>query len=121
MAKTKRPPGVEWGDSSALMQLVHGAPLLRGGVLQASSRDATFLSRPDVYTDKASHVVVVSHRMAVGSGMTCEAAACDPTRIMIDDGLVSDAVEVHPNGRCRRSGCRQLFALAEAQAASTDV
>jgi hypothetical protein len=30
-----------------------------------------------------------------------------------------DAVEVHPNGRCRRPGCAQLFAQAAASDEAT--
>jgi hypothetical protein len=62
---------------------------------------------------KVRHVVVASHRIAIGSGVTGLASACDPRRIMICFP-VKDATEVHPNGRCRRPGCEQLFARAEA-------
>ncbi|MDX3672698.1 hypothetical protein [Streptomyces europaeiscabiei] len=120
-AKTRRPYAVECGPGhDALTKLPHGAPLLTGGLLQAGHRDASFLRRPDVRTDKASHIIVVSHEYAVGRGVTTSAAACDPKRIMIDEGLVRDAVAVHPNGRCRRPGCRQLFARASAEANSIE-
>ena len=111
----KRPEAVECEDFDRVGSYEHGAPLLWNGRLQAGRRDASFLNRPDVHSVKANHVVVASHHYAVGSGISVAAAACDPVGIMIfTDAGLRDATEVHPNGRCRRPGCRQLFDKAEA-------
>lgn len=120
-ARAPRPYGVEVDsfDDDTAAKLVHGTPMLAGGQYQADWRDATFLSRPDVRTIKARHIVVASHRYAIGSGSVALAAACDPMRIALLDGP-ADATEVHPNGRCRRPGCRQLFAEAERAAKSIE-
>ena len=56
-----------------------------------------------------------SRHIAIGSGAVGLAAACDPRRIMICFPI-KDATEVHPNGRCQRPGCKQLFAQAAANA-----
>ncbi|ANZ14436.1 hypothetical protein SNOUR_05585 [Streptomyces noursei ATCC 11455] len=106
----KRPLSAECADFDDVGKHEHGAPLLRNGRLQAGWREASFLRRPDVYSIKARHVVVASHRYAVAGGMVTAAAACSPTQIAIDSSLLEDAAEVHPNGRCRRPGCRELFA-----------
>ncbi|WP_405444620.1 hypothetical protein [Streptomyces erythrochromogenes] len=53
----------------------HGAPALYRGQLAASSRDATYLSSPNVRGDKSSHVAVFSERYLVGGGMRGVAAA----------------------------------------------
>jgi len=103
---------VECEDFHCVETYPHGAPLLRNGVLQAAWRDASFLDRPDVRSIKARHIIVASHEYAVGSGVSGPAAACDPRRIMIDTDLAADATEVKPQGKCRRPGCRQLFADA---------
>ncbi len=79
-----RPAGVEWATAN-LAELEDGTPLLLGGQLVAGYRDATFLRYLDVSRIKQRHIMVVSHRIAMGSGTTCEAAACDPVRIMLDD------------------------------------
>lgn len=113
--RASRPAPVEWtGAESDLAGLPHGTPLLRRGRLQAGSRDASFLHRPDVTSVKASHILVVSHNLAVGGGMCAPAAACDPVRIMLAVPPWRDAGDVHPRGRCRRPGCHQLFAAAVA-------
>jgi hypothetical protein len=112
MATTRRPYAVECDDFDSVAQYSHGAPLLAGGVLQAAWRNAEFLNRPDVRTIKARHVIVASHRYAVGSGMCVPAAACSPTMIMMNTDIIADATEVKPQGRCRRPGCRQLFEAA---------
>jgi hypothetical protein len=88
------------------------------GRLLAGCRDAAFLSSPDVHSIKGQYVVVASRQIAIGGGATGLAAACDPRRIMIGFP-VKDATDVHPNGRCRRSGCAQLFRQA-ASASRTD-
>lgn len=63
--------------------------------------------------------MVASRELAIiGGGAKALAAACDPRRIMICLPL-RDAVEVHPNGRCRRPGCAQLFAQAAASDEAT--
>jgi hypothetical protein len=112
----KRPAPVECSDFDDLPATIpHGAPLLSDGRLVAGHRDATFVSCPDVYSIKASHIVVASHEYAVAGGERLAAAACDPRRIAIDVGLNRPATEVHPNARCRRPGCRQLFAQALAE------
>ncbi|MFD0032546.1 hypothetical protein ACFVJK_30615 [Streptomyces sp. NPDC127172] len=108
----RRPYAVECADFDRVGGYAHGAPLLAGGLLQAAWRDASFLRRPDVHSSKARHVIVASHRFGVGSGITVPAAACDPTRIMINTDLIADATEVKPQGKCRRPGCRQLFEAA---------
>jgi hypothetical protein len=114
-----RPEGVECEDFDDVSNIPHGTPLLRNGRLQAAWRDASFLSRPDIYSIKASHIVVASHRYAVGGGISVPAAACNPVHIMIDTGGSRDATEVHPNGRCARPGCRELFAKALEGASNT--
>lgn len=109
----KRPPAAEWsGGEHDIYGFEHGTPLLFNGRLQASRRDATFLSCPDVHSIKARHIVVASRRYAIVPGGTVSlAAACDPVRIAVLPGT-ADATEVHPNGRCARPGCAQLFAAA---------
>lgn len=119
----RRPPPAECEslmDFQHPERFPHGTPLLWEGQLQAGRRDATFLSSPDVHSIKARHVIVASHRYGVGSGTLTSAAACDPVRIAINtdsDLLLSDASEVHPAGRCRRPGCRELFTQALSDAA----
>ena len=113
-----RPPAAEWSGDEFDLGFPHGTPLLRDGKLQAGQRDATFLDCPDTRTDKASHVMVASSRVAIGAGCSGVAAACDPVRIMIVPDLRA-AASVHPNGRCARRGCAGLFALAD-QAATGD-
>jgi hypothetical protein len=108
---SQRPDPAEWSGDEFDLPFPHGTPLLFDGRLQAGWRDATFLSSPDVHSIKARHVVVASHQIAIGGGATGLAAACDPRRIMIGFP-VKDATEVHPNGRCHRPGCAQLFAQA---------
>lgn len=116
-----RPEPVECEDFDRVSEYEHGTPLLWNGRLQAGRRDASFLSRPDVHSIKANHIVVASHRYAVGSGISVAAAACDPVGIMIfTDAGLRDAKEVHPNGRCRRPGCPQLFDKAEAADRTTE-
>ena len=49
-----------------------------------------------------------------------EAAACDPTRILLDvGGLLWDAADVGEGLRCRRPGCTALFAQADRARAAT--
>lgn len=105
-----RPDAVECADFESPSAYPHGAPLLLEGVLQAGWCDATFINCPDVYSIKARHVIVASHRYAVAGGIVAPAAACSPTQIAIDVSMMADAIDVRPNGRCRRPGCRQLFA-----------
>jgi hypothetical protein len=108
---TGRPDPVEWdGELGGLGALSHGAPLTARGRLLAGSRDASMVKRPDVYTLKARHVAVASHRTAIGSGQNGVAAACDPVRLILVEDQLADIDKVHPNGRCRRRGCRELFA-----------
>lgn len=108
---TKRPDPAEWSGDEYDLPFLHGTPLLFQGRLQAGWRDASFVNCPDVHSIKARHVVVASRQIALGSGATGLAAACDPRRIMIAWPL-RDATEVHPNGRCARPGCKQLFRQA---------
>lgn len=113
---SRRPFGVEcpdFEDKAFFATVPHGTPLLADGLMVAAWRDASFLSRPDVRTIKACHVVVASHRYAVGGGMAVAAAACSPTQIMANLDIIREATEVSPNGRCRAPGCRALFQLAE--------
>lgn len=115
MTTTQRPPPAEWdGDSYNLTAHPHGTPLTINGKLQAATRDATFLARPDTHTTKVRHIVVASHHLAIAGGTTGPAAACDPTRIMTLD-TTTDAAATHPNGRCARPGCTQLFQAANAR------
>lgn len=109
--RQSRPAPVEWPDGS-LLHVPHGTPLLRDGKLTASRRDATFVLCPNVTTIKAVHVVVVSHEIAIGSGCVGVTSACDSRTTMLQDDMLEDAECIHPNGRCQRPGCRQLFALA---------
>lgn len=101
--------GITWSES------VHGAPVVWGGELAAGHRDATFLRRPDVRSDKALHAMVFTHRYAVGSGMEGLAAACNPVHILLDENLFFTAHEVKAGARCERGGCRTLFAAADRQ------
>jgi hypothetical protein len=110
-ALSQRPDPAEWSGDEFDLPFPHGTPLLFDGRLQAGWRDASFLNSPDVHSIKARHVVVASRQIAIGGGARGLAAACDPRRIMIGFP-VKDATEVHPNGRCRRPGCAQLFARA---------
>ncbi|OKI19261.1 hypothetical protein A6A07_07105 [Streptomyces sp. CB03911] len=91
-----------------------GAALLFEGRIQASRRDWTFVvSRwPRDNEPRAVHAVTMTSRYAVGGGMVTLAAACDPVRIALLAEYVKDATDFHPNARCQRSGCRQLFAQA---------
>jgi hypothetical protein len=60
----------------------------------------------------AVHVVVASRELAICGGEPKGlAAACNPHWIMIDP-VTLDAADTHPNGRCQRPGCAQLFAQA---------
>lgn len=113
--RTARPAPAEWG-SDLITDYPHGTPLLRKGKLQASRRNATFVSRPNTRTHKVAHVLVASHRIAIGSGVADLAAACDPVWIMLLDDMVEDATGIQPNGRCRRPGCAQLFTQADTEA-----
>jgi hypothetical protein len=115
-----RPAPAEWSGGEFDLPFPHGTPLLFGGRLQAGWRDASFLSSPNVRTIKARHVVVASRQIAIGAGATGIAAACDPRRIMIGFP-VRDATEVHPNGRCSRPGCKQLFTQALTQKRSPEM
>ncbi|NUR01384.1 MAG: hypothetical protein HOY79_34115 [Streptomyces sp.] len=117
---SRRPYAVECEDFRSVIAYPHGAPLLWNGVLQAAWRDASFLRRPDVRSIKARHVIVASHQYNVGSGLCGPTAACDPRNILIDVALRDDATKVHRNGRCRRPGCRQLFADAARIASSVE-
>lgn len=101
--------GTPWADT------VHSAPVVWGGHLAAGHRDATFLNRPDVRSDKALHAMVFTHRYAVGSGMEGLAAACDPVHVLLDEGLMFDAHDVKAPARCRRRACQALFAAADRQ------
>lgn len=115
--KRSRAAGVEWTAETS--DVAHGAPLLVNGHLQAAYRDASWFARPDVRTDKQAHVVVWSRRLGLSSGnaMGSEAAACDPTRIMLDvEGLCRDAANSPSQVRCRRGGCARLFAQADREA-----
>lgn len=105
-----RPAGVDWPGQNADTSVVpHGAPLLDGGQIQAALRDASWFDRPNVRTDKQVHIVVWSRQLG-------EAAACHPTRIILDvDGLVRDAAKIPDVARCRRGGCARLFAKADQQ------
>ena len=108
-----RPAPAEWsGDHGDAELFAHGTPLLIGGRLQAGRRDASFIACPDTRRDKAAHIAVVSHRIGLLGGVIGLAAACDPVRIMLLDDPTRDAMQVHPNGRCARPGCKQLFAQA---------
>ena len=109
-----RPDPAEWSGDEFDLPFPHGTPLTFDGRLQAGWRDATFLNSPDVHSIKARHVVVASHQIAIGSGATGSPRPATPRRIMIGFP-VKDATEVHPNGRCRRPGCAQLFAQAVAR------
>ncbi|MFD8516614.1 hypothetical protein ACFV27_37420 [Streptomyces antimycoticus] len=109
---SKRPEAVECEDFRRVGQYAHGAPLLVEGKMVAGRRDASFLSRPDVHSIKANHIVVASHRYSVGGGIAAPAAACDPVNIMIYTDILRDPSEVVPQARCRRPGCRELFAKA---------
>lgn len=101
--------GTAWSDT------VHGAPTVWRGELAAGHRDASFLSRPDVHSDKALHAMVFTHRYAVGGGMDGLGAACNPVHILLDEHLMFTAHEVKRTIRCQRGGCRTLFAAAERQ------
>lgn len=116
-----RPDPVDCDDFDSPAGVPHGAPLTHRGVLQAASRDASWYERPDVHSAKASHVIVASHVLGIGSGSIGPAAACDPVRIIVDTSLVRTAADVHPNGRCARPGCRELFARAVADAAAAEL
>jgi hypothetical protein len=57
-------------------------------------------------------VAIASREIAIGGGAAEGiAAACDPRRIMVCPDT-RDAAAVHPNARCARRGCAQLFAIA---------
>jgi hypothetical protein len=113
-----RPAAAEWTDAS----LPHGTPLLLSGQIQAAWRDASWWARPDVRKVKVAHVVVRSDRLGMrGHAVRGDAAACDPTRIMLDtDGVVLGAAGVRPGIRCRRKGCAVLFAQADKETATGD-
>jgi hypothetical protein len=118
---TGRPAGVEWPDDD-LSAVPHGAPLLVDGELQAALRDASWWDRPDTTKHKYAHIVVASHRMAHRQGgLTFEAAACDPTRIMLFvDGTLNQAVDMPEHVRCARRACVLLFAQADQQQAELE-
>ncbi|GHI98034.1 hypothetical protein [Streptomyces olivaceus] len=92
----------------------HGAPVARRGELAMAPRDASFLRSPSTGGDTQLHVAVFTQQYAVGSGMVGIAAACDPVRILLDEGLFFGAHEL-PKSRCRRPGCRTLFEEADRQ------
>lgn len=112
MPKTPRPYAVECDWESSPSQYAHGAPLLAGGLLQAAWRDATFLNSPDTNSFKRRHIVVASHRYALGAGSVTFAAACDPVGTKANLELMEDATNVRYAGKCRRPGCHQIFARA---------
>lgn len=93
---------------------VHGAPVARHGELAAATRDASYLRSPNTRADTHLHVAVFTRQYAVGSGMAGIGAACDPTRILLDEGMFFGAHEL-PRSHCRRAGCRVLFAEADRQ------
>ncbi|WP_309049322.1 hypothetical protein [Streptomyces sp.] len=66
----------------------HGAPVARRGELVMAPRDASFLRSPSIGGDTQLHVAVFTQQYAVGSGMVGIAAACDPVRILLDEGLL---------------------------------
>lgn len=99
--------GTPWSDT------LHGAPAVWRGELAAAHRDATFLNRPDIHSDKALHAAVFTHRYAVGSGMDGLAAACNPVHILLDQGLMFSAHEVTRPGRCQRRACQALFTASD--------
>lgn len=101
--------GTPWSSTA------HGAPVVWNGELAAGHRDASFLSRPDVSSDKALHAMVFTHRYAVGAGMDGLGAACNPVHILLDEHLLFTAHEVKRPTRCQRRGCQALFAAAERQ------
>lgn len=106
-----RPDAVEWhGKRTKLEELPPGAPLTAGGQLLVSTRDASWLCCPEVRTIKALHAAVVSHTVAAGGGMTGVAAACAPSRILLDDGMLGPAADAHPDGLCQRPACQRIFA-----------
>jgi hypothetical protein len=85
------------------------------GGLVLGYRDATFINKPSL-GDHQGHAVVFTHRYAVGSGMEGMAAACDPTRILIDDGMLFATPRItNPVARCKRPACRALLAEADRQ------
>ncbi|WP_330335614.1 hypothetical protein OHS33_38935 (plasmid) [Streptomyces sp. NBC_00536] len=100
--------------------VAHGAPALYRGQLAASSRDATYLSSPNVHGDKSSHVAVFTERYLVGGGMHGIGAACDPVHILMDTGAAVGAHEITPGARCRRPACRSLYATADRQDSDLD-
>ncbi|TGN72258.1 hypothetical protein E5083_30460 [Streptomyces bauhiniae] len=95
-------------------QSEHGAPVVRRGELAAATRDASYLSSPNTRADVQLHAAVVTRRYAVGSGLTGIGAACDPVRILLDEGLIFGAREL-PKSHCRRPACRALFEAADRQ------
>lgn len=92
----------------------HGAPVVRRGKLTIAPRDASYLRSPSSRPDTQLHIAVFTRQYAVGSGMAGIAAACDPARILLDEGLFFGAEELR-RSRCRRPGCRVLFAEADRQ------
>ncbi|MFF0754359.1 hypothetical protein [Streptomyces sp. NPDC004267] len=95
----------------------HGSPALWGGELAALYRDASFLARPDTRTAKQAHVAVFSTELTTrgGGSLGVLAAACDPSRIMLNEDLFLGAFEVGRVARCRRRACQSLFAAADRQ------
>ncbi|MGW0491162.1 hypothetical protein [Streptomyces olivaceus] len=100
-------------------QSEHGAPVVRRGELAAATRDASYLSSPNTRADVQLHAAVVTRRYAVGSGLTGIGAACDPVRILLDEGLIFGAREM-PKSHCRRPACRALFEAADRQHADLE-
>jgi hypothetical protein len=98
----QRLPGrfrLEDRDRTQRPQAKEGLQFLPASWVQGSSlrRDLLAHLATGTFVAKAENVI--------------QAAACDPRRIMICPPT-RDAAEVHPNGRCRRPGCAQLFAQA---------
>lgn len=108
-----RPAPVDWPEH--LKDVPHGAPLLVDGKLQGALRDASWWPSPDIVKPKYAHVVVASHRLGTAHGsMIAEAAACDPSRIMlITEFSCKDAADFPECVRCRRTACAVLFARAD--------
>lgn len=102
-----RPEGVE-AQWYAPKGTPHGAPILNNGRLIAATRDASWYDRPDVRKVKRVHVVVHSAQLG-------PAAACQPNRIVADQGTVWAAADAPV--RCTARACALLFARADQEAA----
>ncbi|MFG2162791.1 hypothetical protein [Streptomyces olivaceus] len=111
-AMLRRPAPLVFGAPPE--QSEHGAPVVRRGELAAATRDASYLSSPNTRADVQMHAAVVTRRYAVGGGLTGIGAACDPVRILLDEGLIFGAREL-PKSHCRRPACRALFEAAGRQ------